>query len=354
MVALKSFLLFCALSAEALAAAAPAPTCATALGPKSVKSVPTATTTVVEKITIVKKFIRKVKIADAATKTATSVITSEQTEYSTSTSTHVTMTDSVTYTTVYITSTVPAPAGFTPVLNDPSYVARRKVRAVENRDTAIKPLMTSALYPQKVACTVKKPSYSTKTTTITAQGPRVTLKAATKTVMSTVYSTITTVSYPPDVSTTTTTTIYPTTTSWTSTTSTSTVTNTVTIESDIPTATVYAACSSNNIVSTANNGGRIVAWKNVAATDNKPTSLGSGFTAETCCVECQKRPFCRVTLFDNSTGTCYVYVTGISGTCANGAQPFFGSYLTNTNAPVTPHYIFSNGPCGALTNGSGS
>ncbi|KAM0537116.1 hypothetical protein ACHAO7_012291, partial [Fusarium culmorum] len=82
--------------AEALAAAAPAPNCATALGPNSVKSVPTATTTVVEKITIV-KFIRKVKvivvprskttivkvteytttteIADAATKAATSVIT---------------------------------------------------------------------------------------------------------------------------------------------------------------------------------------------------------------------------------------------------------------------------------------
>ncbi|KAI6753736.1 hypothetical protein HG531_005905 [Fusarium graminearum] len=377
MVALKSFLLFCALNAQALAAAAPEPTCATALGPNSVKVVPTATTTVVEKITIVKKFIRKVKvivvprpktttvkiteytttteIADAATQTATSVITSEQTEYSTSTSTSVITTDSTTYTTVYVTSTVPAPAGFTPILKDTSYVAKRKVRAIGNRAAAVNPLVTSAMYPQKVACTVKKPSYSTKTTTITAHGPQVTLKAATKTIMSTVYSTITTISYPPDVSTTTTTTVYPTTTSWTSTTSISTVTNTVTIESDIPRSTVYAACSSNNVLTTANNGGRVVAWKNVLPTDNLPSYLGMGFTPETCCNECQKRPFCRITLLDNSNnGACYIYVTGNSATCANGAQPYFGSYLTSSNAPQTPHWIYSNGPCGRLTNGGGA
>ncbi|KAM0348455.1 hypothetical protein ACHAO7_011705 [Fusarium culmorum] len=314
MVALKSFLLFCALSAEALAAAAPAPNCATALGPNSVKSVPTATTTVVEKITIVKKFIRKVKVI-VVPRSKTTIV--KVTEYTTTTE----IADAAIKT---ATSVITSP---------------RDIRFVS---------------PKRLPVPSKKPPYSTKTTTITVQGPRVTLKAAIKTVMPTVYSTITTVSYPPDVSTTTTTTIYPTTTSWTSTTSTSTVTNTVTIESDIPTATTYAVCSSKNIVSTANNGGCVVAWKNVAATDNKPTFLGSGFTPETCCIECQKRPFYRVTLFDNSSANCFVYVTGTSNTCANGAQPFFGSYVTSTTAPQTPRYIFSNGPCGALTNGGGS
>jgi hypothetical protein len=61
MVAVKSLLTLLALGAQALAAT-PSVVCATDLGTKSVKSIPTSTTTTIKKITVIKKIIRKVNV----------------------------------------------------------------------------------------------------------------------------------------------------------------------------------------------------------------------------------------------------------------------------------------------------
>jgi hypothetical protein len=60
MVALKSLFIILALGAEALAVSLP--TCSTILGTKTVKNVPTSTTTVAKHITIFRKVIRKVNV----------------------------------------------------------------------------------------------------------------------------------------------------------------------------------------------------------------------------------------------------------------------------------------------------
>ncbi|KAM0549481.1 hypothetical protein ACHAPJ_009467 [Fusarium lateritium] len=375
MVALKALLVLGTLGGQAWGAAPPSPVCSTKLGTVSVARVPTATATVAEKITIVKKFIRKVNVvvvprpktttirttslvtttetADANVRTATDTVTSEVTEVSTRTSTDTTTSQSTTITTKFVTETIPAPAGFTPILEDPLYEARRKARRGETKDGDAKDLPGAAdpLYPQRVDCVQRKPTTSIKTTTTTVQGARITLKAATKTKMSTVVQTVTETEFPPDVETTTTTTAYPTTTSWVDETTTSTIVQTVTIESQVPSATTYDACSSNNILLTANNGGRVVAWAGVSASDNVPTGVGAGFTPSTCCAECAKRPFCRISLLDTSDTNCYVYLTGNSNMCANGQQPTFGRYITSNNAPANPQWIYSSGPCGQFRNG---
>ena len=62
MIVPKPFLLLLALTAEALSGPVMPASCTTTLGTKSVKNVPTSTTTLVKKINIIKKVIRKVNI----------------------------------------------------------------------------------------------------------------------------------------------------------------------------------------------------------------------------------------------------------------------------------------------------
>ncbi|RBR25262.1 uncharacterized protein FIESC28_01871 [Fusarium coffeatum] len=415
MVALKSLLLLCTLGIQVGATDPTHVLCETKLGTASIASnrIPTATSTVVEKLTVVKKVIRKVNVvvvprpktstvrstswittttlADPRKRTATSTFIGKNvpvslliviyaniyftlldtiTIHSTRTSTSVTSTDSFTVTTKYVDQTVPAPAGFTAILNDPLYEARRRMRALNNdQEVEDIPDIAAVMYPQRVDCTKKKPSTSTTTTTTIIQGPRTTVKAVTKTHFSTVVSITTSTEYPPDVETTVTVTTYPVTTVWGETTTVSTVTNTgkslarlilvnhnnsfllVTVESQIPMETVYLACKNDNILRTANNGGRVVAWTDVSAADNAPTDIGAGYTASECCAECQKRPFCRISLLDTADTKCYLYLTGTADRCSNGQQPSFGRYLTSNNSPAQPQWIYSNGPCGQLRNG---
>jgi hypothetical protein len=60
MVSFKSALLLLALTAEALATSAPNPVCTSRLGTVSVSKIPRATSTVVQKVTVVKKVIRRI------------------------------------------------------------------------------------------------------------------------------------------------------------------------------------------------------------------------------------------------------------------------------------------------------
>ncbi|KAF4968550.1 hypothetical protein FSARC_4065 [Fusarium sarcochroum] len=346
MVALKALFILCTLGGQAWGAASPPAVCSTKLGTVSIAQnrIPTATATVAEKITMIKKFIRKVnvvvipkpktttilttslvtstKTADANIRTATDTVESKITVVSTLTSIATTTSQSTTIATKFVTEVVPTPPGFTPVLEDPLYEARRKARRGEKKDGDV-PGAAGPLYPQRVDCVQKKPFTSTKSITTTVQGARVTLKAITRTRMSTIVQTVTSTEFPPDVDTTTVTTIYPTTTSWVGTTSTITIVEIVTIESQVPGATTYDVCKDSNILLTANNGGRVVAWAGVSKVDNVPTGVGVVSTPAECCVECAKRPYCRISLFDTTDNNCYVYLTGNSNMCANNQQPTF-------------------------------
>lgn len=78
MVAIKSLFVILALGAEALAVSIP--TCSTILGTKTVKNVPTSTTTVAKHIAIIRKVIHKVNvIVVPAPKTSTVRITETDT-----------------------------------------------------------------------------------------------------------------------------------------------------------------------------------------------------------------------------------------------------------------------------------
>src|SRR5688500_7905851 len=115
---------------------------------------------------------------------------------STRTATTSTTSTSFTTTTRLITSTVARNPGFTAILNDPLYEAKKRdvKRATELQMLAAKS-KSSPLYPQRVRCGKEVPSYSTKVVTTIVNGKRVTLKAATRTKMSTITTTILTTEF---------------------------------------------------------------------------------------------------------------------------------------------------------------
>ncbi|KAJ4250124.1 hypothetical protein NW762_011934 [Fusarium torreyae] len=320
MVGLNFLVGLLALSAEALASPAKPAVCSTILGTKTVKNVPTSTTTAVKKITITKKFIRKLNVvvvpvaktstirttetdtvtftADQETDTAWDTITSESTIVSSRTAWTTITTTSTTTTTKDVTSTVQRAAGFTPI-HGPGWVPRKREQ-LEKKAVKAKAAPPGGNLPQSVRCVVDKPIYSTKTVSTRIQGPRRTLKAATRTKMTTISTTTTETEYPSNAKTTLTTVIYPTTTSFVDVTSTSTISETVTVESQVPVATIYDMCSSDNILTSANGGGLIASW-------------------------------------DDLTG--------------DYSEVKFGDYYTSTNPAYAANYVFSNGPCGYWKNG---
>ncbi|KAM0499455.1 hypothetical protein ACHAP8_005611 [Fusarium lateritium] len=366
MVAFKSLLVLLTLGAEALAAAvaAPASTCSTALGTKTVKNVPTSRVTSVKRITITKKVIRKVNIivvpvvktstirtietstsistADQDTKTATSTIISASTVVSTRTSWSTTTTVTSTVTTKFITSTVAKPAGFTDINNQPL----TQKRAVKKRVTTVTTGLPGGSMPQSVRCVKEVPSYSTKAITTTVQGPRTTLKAVTKFKTITGFTTVTSTEYPSDASTTITTIEHPTTTSFVDVTSTTTITSSVTVESQVSQFTAFDICSEENIMSTAN-GGALYGfdeWQGNAYA----MSVGAGLTARSCCQMCAAHTDCLGTYFRTVGGSCNIYIANEASICANSAQPVIALFRTNMNLPVS--VLLSNGPCGQWKN----
>ncbi|KAH7238157.1 hypothetical protein BKA59DRAFT_481509 [Fusarium tricinctum] len=374
MVSLKSLLVFLTLGAETLAAASPSLVCATDLGTKSIKNVPTSTATTVKRITVVKKVIRKVNVVVVPVAktttirtteyTTTTVVAGPETETETSTeTTDVTITErrfntltttstTTTVSTDYFATTEARKASFTAILDN----ANLKERAVKN--AAVVKLLTESdpLYPQRVRCTKEVPSYTTKVVTTTVQGPRTTLKPVTKTKMSTIISTITTTECP-ECSTTVTVTEEETITTMAIFERTNTVAQTVTIEMRIPQATVYAACDASNILSTDGDGGNVVGIAD-ATSDTMPTIIGDNYSATSCCSECAKRPNCRISMLGRIAGlsstkasTCSIFLTDDTSKCANGKQPVFARYITSDAQPAQPRYVYSNGPCGQLVKG---
>ncbi|EKJ72032.1 hypothetical protein FPSE_07774 [Fusarium pseudograminearum CS3096] len=379
MVAVKTLLVFCALGAQAWAAGlgATGVVCSTKLDTVSLapNQIPTSTATVVNKVTVIKKVVRKVNVvvvpkaktttirttsvvtttatADPRVETATSIITSEVTVYSTQTSTSVATSDSTTVTTKYVTETVPTVPGWIAIKSESRYVPRHKVRAeVDDGESQDSVEPTPVLYAQKVNCVKKKPTTSIKTVTTKVQGNRVTLKAATKSVMTTIVKVSTVTEYPPDLSTTVTLTVYPTTTSWTETTSVSTVVQTVVVESQVPIATEYAACQEGNILITAN-GGQIITATAPADIDGMFINNLGANTPTSCCEACHKNPSCRFTRFIEAESKCLgqIFPSRLCPTGEQYRQQSVGRFFTNSNTLIKAKGIYSNGPCGYFING---
>ncbi|KAJ4113880.1 hypothetical protein NW768_011410 [Fusarium equiseti] len=366
MVALKPLLLLLALGVEALAGPAKPATCTTILGTKTVKNVPTSTTTAIKKINIIKKVIKKVNVVvvpvaktttirtthvatvtsvDQKTDTAWVTLTSPSTSWITVTIVRSSTTVSTTITTKDITTTVPRPAGFTPIgdSGDPVPTTYRK------RDVRIQTTAPGGTEPQSVRCVIDKPQYSTRTVSTTVQGPRRTLKAVTRTRVSTISTTITETQYLPNVKTTMTTITRPVVTSITGTSSTIMVTETVTVESQVPKATVYDICQEDNILSTANNGGYLVGhmgFTNLAR--DQAQSINSVRSPKECCQACAANPSCMTSWYFSNDLVCDLFMAKDPTVCANNAQPLVARYLTYT---ANVHWIFSNGPCGHWENG---
>ncbi|KAM0350012.1 hypothetical protein ACHAP4_010130 [Fusarium culmorum] len=361
MVSFKSILVLLALGTNALAGPEKpiSSTCSTYLGSKTVKNVPTATTTAIKNITITKKVIRRVNIVvvpqpktttvrtietntithtdydEVATVTVTSdksTRTNLRTTWSTKTST------SWTTTTKSFTSTITTtPVGFTAILDDASYIMKR--------DLLIERDQGGDVSPPSVRCVKDIPKYSSKTVTTNIQGPRRTLNAATKTKTLTSFTSVTTTVYPEASFTETITEYHQIVTTDVEVTSTTTVPETATVESWIPQATVYDICGSRNMLRTANDGGSVGTYRD--ADEISYADLGKGFNEVSCCNACAADPYCRGTNYDPRNTACYAYISRDKSQCST-SRNLLARYVTWL---FEGGGVFSNGPCGFWENG---
>ncbi|QPC80029.1 hypothetical protein HYE68_010781 [Fusarium pseudograminearum] len=345
----------------------PASTCSTILGSKTVKNVPTSTGTVKKNITIVKKVIRKVNAivvppAKVTTTVETSTVKSTTTNLgliSTTTTTvdlstfvdvrtswkiETSTTSSIT--TKFITTTITRPPSWIAIKGDPDWRPRK--RAEKNDGFVDVDALTNNQLPQSVRCVKEIPKYSTKTVTTTVKGPKITLKAATKTKTSTVPTTITVTDYPNARITATEIAYLSVTTIVQDVTSTSTIPETATVESLIPIATAYDMCSDDNILVTANGGIRPGYIRLPYSGDFNPIQIGVGYTGKPCCIACASNPLCVGSYLED--GVCIIYVPKDSDMCLNGGQDEVGGYMTYQELDSVSDIIFSNGPCGKFKN----
>ncbi|KAF7550947.1 hypothetical protein G7Z17_g5363 [Cylindrodendrum hubeiense] len=330
MVSLKRLLLALALCIKVQGKPAPSVTCTTKFGTVSVKYPVTKTSIKTQTITRTKKVYcphdktvtpkpktvtitaTKVKpttiTAGPETKTATTTVSEISTIVETNLASATEYTTTTLYTTSTSTTTVAAPADFTPITYNPDYVAKREVssrlnprKSSKNNNGAVKisyekgkynPVTYPRQYPQRVNCIRKVIKTATKTITTRVPGHTITLAPKTKTKSTTITQFTTETQYLPDVSETVTETTSINITSTEDVVTTTTLTATSTIETVVPT-TIYEACSSDNILTSANGGNRV----NEFGTDggSRLEYIGSGYSAYTCCVACHtvKASNCR-------------------------------------------------------------
>ncbi|CAG1984067.1 unnamed protein product [Fusarium graminearum] len=312
---MKPAFLFCALLgiAQDVTAAVTDRQCSTRLGPVSVKNVKRVVKTVIPKpatTTITKvsthpeedrSFLdnryRTTAIEDSTVTTATA----------TSFTTTITITTS--------TSTIPGPAGFTPAASDVSYrakkreVPKRLYRAMTSinrhkltlKVNSKKCEYSPALCPQAVNCREVIKTVITKT---------VTLKQCKKTPTRTV--------------------VLP--------------RRTKTQTSVAPSATFYAACASNNLVSATNGNHGIDSINFNDDTSNNDIIVIGTASAYNCSMACQTTSNCIFS--DFAFGGCQLVI----GSSCSTAATFGTSYQTNSNVPADRGVVISNGPCGSIQN----
>ncbi|KAI9792632.1 MAG: hypothetical protein M1833_001036 [Piccolia ochrophora] len=290
-----------------------------------------------------------------STDTKTTTVTNQD-------STTITITTTFTsLTTVESTTTVPTPAGFTPILNSPGYVPKK--RAVENGlriRAAASPCVPRigrgekyppGLYPTSTLCASLVRAIRTSTRTFTAKTTVTTTAIpVTKIVTTIVPETTTSISVDNAVFTTTTTTATVTTSVTSTSTSTSTSSTTETVS--VPSATAYAVCQSNNRANAANgNQGIYVVFQDTGPIITTQT-IGGVANAESCCNECAKVggvASCGGYAF--FSGTCYLFDIGPNCQASNT----FSLFETGSGYAAGTGYTVGNGPCGRIGNGgSGS
>jgi hypothetical protein len=126
----------------------------------------------------------------------------------------------------------------------------------------------------------------------------------------------------------------------------STTTTTLTTTSTVfaPVATFYAACDTDNIVSTIN--GKIIAnFHKLNGVENSFYYAQRVVTAYDCCVACIQSDTCGATLFYDTYTNIPLkqcFFIGNGGTCS-GSMPF-AELVVDSNSPAA--FIASNGNCG--------
>ncbi|KAJ4258037.1 hypothetical protein NW762_008177 [Fusarium torreyae] len=268
----------------------------------------------------------------------------------TSTTTNTTVVVTVTATTATTpTQTIPASSGFTALADEPDYVARKK-RSVEGRLVHdLERRQTASRFPTSVRCLKLVETRATRTitpgscTSVPTRTSTVTAPARTVTAQRTVTNTRT-ITVTAGTNTTITTTFTPTVSTLVIVTVPITMTNTTTATSTstAPPQVTYAACSQNNLVSSANGGNPFV---NIVANSGGTQNGASGRTANTaydCCVLCQQASNCIFSYYDNRGGCILI----IGDTC-NPQDNHGTSFQTSPNGS---NYVLSNGPCGRVAN----
>ncbi|WAO92103.1 Hypothetical protein NCS54_00959700 [Fusarium falciforme] len=273
------------------------------------------------------------------------------------------------------TVTQPAPAGFTPLSEEPDYVAKKKKkRSLAGRipllkrapctkrksssgsspdsssNSTLNPIRISQRwYAQSVSCIkiVKTVRVSTvvPSTCVRTRSTTVTLAASTSTDVTTATAFVTTTVTVP-TATGVTVTVTPTVTAQTTVTSTATTTTTATttVTETAPAQTVYAACGASNQVSSANGGHQFSAINvNSGGSQNQVFSRTAN-SAYDCCVSCLQTTNCVFSYYDNAGG-CEVVV----GQTCNQQDAMGTSFETSQDGGL--NYVISNGPCGRVANG---
>ncbi|KAF7556692.1 hypothetical protein G7Z17_g1196 [Cylindrodendrum hubeiense] len=323
MVTIKALLVLALGAANVLASSKPEVTCSTKFGTKSVKNPKTQMSTRVKTITETRKVYKSIHTtitpkpktiiisltdtavvtSTASTVTDTATITETKTDYETNTITS-TQIDTATETTIITstttTTTYPAPASFTSISQEAGYVAKRALAIRGSKPSNAKTIQCGKggkpgstypkQYPQSVACIRNIVKTAVKTVTTTVKGRTITLQPKTQFLTTTATITSTTTEFPAEVSATVTESATITETSTIIETTTTTTTTVATIQTVVPTD-FYAACASDNIVTTAN-GGKVITTIQSGGGANFEQLAGSA-TAYSCCVLCMNNSNCR-------------------------------------------------------------
>ncbi|UKZ77071.1 hypothetical protein TrVFT333_004789 [Trichoderma virens FT-333] len=352
-------------------------TCSTKLGPQANRHVETHWNYKTRTVTYTERFTTTphptVTPTKTKTKTVTTVIKTVTTEPAytdvatvTSTSTSfftttniVTETDTETNTvttTTTPTTTIAAPAGFTPISQEPGFVPKIKGRSANSlieRGNTLQcrpgkggPSFYPPLHPQSVTCTKVIEPIVIKRVTYTAKACTITARPKTKTVTTTVSQTHTETEWPCDVTSTVTVPATTVITSSTDSTTTTTTTATTTESTVAPQQTLQAACGPENLITTANGGNGISSVSSSGTGGFLPVS--GTHSAYDCCVACfNSATPCRGAL-SFSSGSCFL-VVATDGVCH--ANQFTGDVQFGTSTGPSSGAYVSNGPCGMLANG---
>jgi hypothetical protein len=243
-----------------------------------------------------------------------------------------------------VSTTIPTPAGFTPLASAIGF----SPRGLRERGFSPRGLRErrAKKYAQSVECNqVVKEVIIADTLTETADTTTITVASTTTVVVTSTERAVKTVAAATITATTSATTLM-------TVTSTTTSFSTPTITVPDTTATTYDACAANNVISTANGGQPIYGIFTLDLNVIGSRIGGASTDATSCCNACQATANCAFYAFSNDLSynnrtTCLI--TLASSTCDGSSSPQAKSgFKTGTNPKYT--YVIGNGQCGQVEN----